>query len=155
MFDVNFFGMVRVLRRAFPEMLKKGYGRILNVSSEVALKPSPGCIHYSAAKTAVLGLSRGLAEATRGTEVTVNSLIYGPCWTEGEERSIRAAAADTGESVEAFLSHFFRENEPTSIAGRYLTPEELADTALYYCSPLSRAVNGASVRIDGGIVRHI
>ena len=154
-FDLNFFGAVRTLRYALPRMLERGYGRVLNVSSEVALKPSAGCIHYCSAKTAVLGLSRGLAEATRKTNVTVNSLVYGPCWTPGEAAFITKNAEDAGIPLDEYLDAFFKENEPTSIAGRYLLPEELANTALYYCSPLAGAVNGTSIRIDGGIVRHI
>ena len=76
MFDLNFFGAVRTLRYVFPRMKERGYGRVLNVASEVAFKPSPDCVHYCAAKTAVVSLSRGLAEATRKTNVTVNSLVY-------------------------------------------------------------------------------
>jgi len=155
MFDLNFFGAVRTLRYCFPRMCARGYGRVLNVASEVALKPSPDCVHYSAAKTAVVSLSRGLAEAARATDVTVNSLVFGPCWTPGEAAFMTKAAQDAGLELDAYLDAFFREKEPTSIAGRYLRVEELADTVCYYCSPLASGVNGTAIRIDGGIVRCI
>lgn len=155
MFDMNFFGAVRTLRWAFPKMRERGYGKVLNVASEVAFKPSPDCVHYCAAKTAVVSLSRGLAEATRKTGVTVNSLVFGPCWTPGEEAHITRNAQEAGKDLQEYLDEFFHENEPTSIAGRYLQVDELANTVLYYCSPLSSAVNGTSIRIDGGIIRCI
>lgn len=155
MFDLNFFGAVRTLRYVFPRMKERGYGRVLNVASEVAFKPSPDCVHYCAAKTAVVSLSRGLAEATRKTNVTVNSLVYGPCWTPGEAAHISRNAEEAGVSLDAYLEAFFHENEPTSILGRYLQVEELTNTVLYYCSPLSSAVNGTAIRIDGGIIRCI
>lgn len=155
MFEINFFSVTRTLRYCLPRMLARGYGRVLNVASEVAFKPSPGCVHYSAAKTAVVSLSRGLAESTRNTGVTVNSLVLGPCWTPGEAAFINEAAEEAGVPLDAYLEGFFRENEPTSIAGRYLKMEELANTILYYCSPLASAVNGTAIRIDGGIIRCI
>ena len=154
-FEMNFFGAVRTLRYCFPKMIERGYGKVLNVASEVAFKPSPDCLPYCTAKTAVVSLSRGLAEATRKTNVTVNSLVYGPCWTPGEAAFITKNAETAGIPLDDYLDNFFKENEPTSIKGRYLQVEELANTVTYYCSPLSSAVNGTAIRIDGGIVRHI
>jgi len=82
-FNVNVMSAVRLCRAYLPAMLKRGSGRIVNVSSEAGVRPIPGMIHYSTTKTALIGLSRGLAELTKGTAVTVNSLLAGPTMTAG------------------------------------------------------------------------
>ncbi len=155
MMDLNFYGAVRTLRACFPKMIKRNYGRIVNISSEVAMKPLPDFIHYSVAKTAVVALSRGLAEAARGKNVTVNSLLPGPTWTPGEQASQTKLAKESGKTVEEQVAEFFREEEPSSLAERFLDIEEIANAVTFYCSPLASAATGGSIRIDGGIIRHI
>ena len=155
MMDLNFYGAVRTLRYCFPRMIKRNYGRIINISSEVAMKPLPDFIHYSVAKTAVVGLSRGLAEAARGKNVTVNSLLPGPTWTPGERESQTKLAKEAGKTVKQQVADFFKEEEPSSLAERFLDIEEIAHAVTFYCSPLASAATGVSIRIDGGIIRHI
>ena len=155
MFDLNFFCAVRTLRYCFPRMLKRKKGKIINISSEVAFKPFYGMIHYDTAKTALISLSRGLAEQTRGTDVTVNSLLPGPTWTDGEAIFQEEAARIANEDLDTHIAKFFKENEPASIAQRFLLPEEIAFIVTCYCSPLASAPNGASIRADGGIIRFL
>ena len=82
-FDVNVLSAVRMSRVILPAMLRRGIGSIVNLASEAGVKPLPQMIHYSVTKTAMLGLTRGMAELTKGTEVRVNSVLPGPTWTEG------------------------------------------------------------------------
>jgi short-subunit dehydrogenase len=89
-FNVNVMSAVRLSRHYLPRMLKANKnGRILLIASEAGWRPIPTMIHYSTTKTAMIGLARGLAELTKGTTVTVNSVLAGPTWTEGVEEYLR------------------------------------------------------------------
>ncbi len=82
-FEVNVMSGVRLARAYMPGMLKRNWGRIVFISSESALNIPTEMIHYGTTKTAQLAVSRGLAEMTRGTAVTVNSVLPGPTMSEG------------------------------------------------------------------------
>jgi NAD(P)-dependent dehydrogenase (short-subunit alcohol dehydrogenase family) len=84
-FEVNVMSGVRLSRAYLPGMLKRNWGRIIFISSESALNIPKEMIHYGMTKTAQLAVSRGLAEMTRGTAVTVNSVLPGPTMSEGVE----------------------------------------------------------------------
>ena len=77
-FEVNVMSGVRLSRAYLPGMLKRNWGRIVFISSESALNIPKEMIHYGVSKTAQLAVSRGLAEMTRGTAVTVNSVLPVP-----------------------------------------------------------------------------
>nr|WGD87978.1 SDR family NAD(P)-dependent oxidoreductase [Bacillus subtilis] len=91
-FEVNVMSAVRTSRHFLPKMLAKNSGRILNIASEAGVKPPPTMIPYSMTKTALISLSRGMAEMTKGTNVTVNSVLPGPTWTEGVASYMEGAA---------------------------------------------------------------
>src|SRR5882757_3759406 len=84
-FEVNVMSGVRLSRAYLKGMLKRNWGRVVFISSESALNIPKEMIHYGLTKTAQLALSRGLAEMTRGTAVTVNSVLPGPTMSEGVE----------------------------------------------------------------------
>ena len=104
-FQVNVMSTVRLCKALMPSMLANDYGRIINVSSEAAIKPLPQMIHYSMTKTSLVSLSRGLAELTKGTGVTVNSVLPGPTWTEGV--SLAAASPIRPSAIAAAPRSFF------------------------------------------------
>ncbi|GAB3576685.1 SDR family NAD(P)-dependent oxidoreductase [Hymenobacter daeguensis] len=153
-FEVNVLSGVRLARQYFPPMLAKDWGRILFISSESALQIPQEMIHYGTTKTAQLGVARGLAELTKGTGVTVNSVLPGPTASEGVEEFIRKLAAE-GKSKEEAEHDFFQHARPSSLLQRFITTDEIANMVAYLCSPLAAATNGASVRVDGGVVRSI
>jgi NAD(P)-dependent dehydrogenase (short-subunit alcohol dehydrogenase family) len=99
-FEVNLMSGVRLSRSYMPGMLKRNWGRIIFISSESALNIPTEMIHYGVTKTAQLALSRGLAEMTRGTAVTVNSVLPGPTMSEGVETFVKDLARQHGQSVE-------------------------------------------------------
>ena len=74
-FNVNVMSAVRLSRKILPGMLKRKTGSIIMIASEAGVKPMPEMIHYSVTKTALIGLARGLAELTTGTNVSVNSVL--------------------------------------------------------------------------------
>ena len=93
--NINLLSAVRMTRAILPAMLARGSGAIVNLASEAGVKPLPQMIHYSVTKTAMIGLTRGLAELTKGTGVTVNAVLPGPTWTEGVEAYFHGLARET------------------------------------------------------------
>jgi NAD(P)-dependent dehydrogenase (short-subunit alcohol dehydrogenase family) len=77
-FEINVLSGARLARAYFPGMLQKNWGRIIFISSESGLVTPGLMIHYGMTKTAQLAISRGLAEMTKGTKVTVNAVLPGP-----------------------------------------------------------------------------
>src|SRR5213078_4965841 len=96
-FEVNVMSGVRLSRAYMPAMLKRNWGRIIFISSESALNIPKEMIHYGMTKTAQLPVARGLAEMTRGTAVTVNSVLPGPTMSEGVETFVKDLAKQHGQ----------------------------------------------------------
>lgn len=152
-YQTNVMSLVRLCRSLMPGMLERDRGCIVNVSSEAAIKPLPQMIHYSMTKTAMLAISRGLAEVTKGTAVRVNSLLPGPTWTGGVEDYFEGLAQQEGRPLEDVLSGYFREHEPTSLIQRFAQVDEVADAAVFLAE--NGAVNGSALRVEGGIIRSL
>jgi NAD(P)-dependent dehydrogenase (short-subunit alcohol dehydrogenase family) len=155
MWEVNVMSGVRLSRHYLPKMLERGWGRVIFISSESAIQPPVEMVHYGVSKTAQLAVSRGLAEMTAGTAVTVNSILPGPTRSEGVETFIKQLAADQKVDEAAVEKMFFEKARPTSLLKRFETPEEIADMVAFIASPLSSGTNGAAIRVEGGCVRSI
>lgn len=155
MFVTNVMSGVRLSRALMPDMLAKNWGRIVFISSESALHIPREMIHYGFSKTAQLAVSRGLAELTAGTGVTVNSVLPGPTRSDGVEDFLSAMAKDAGKSVEDMAENFVKEHRPTSLIQRFASVEEVANMVVYAASAEASATNGAALRVEGGIVRTI
>jgi NAD(P)-dependent dehydrogenase (short-subunit alcohol dehydrogenase family) len=154
-FDVNVMSGVRLARAYLPDMLKRNWGRIVFISSESALNIPKEMIHYGMTKTAQLAVSRGLAEMTRGSAVTVNSVLPGPTMSEGVETFVKDLAKQNGQSVEEAASQFVKQFRPTSLLQRFASVEEIANMVVYIASKQASATNGAALRAEGGIVQTI
>jgi NAD(P)-dependent dehydrogenase (short-subunit alcohol dehydrogenase family) len=154
-FEVNVMSGVRLSRAYMPGMLKRNWGRIVFISSESALNIPTEMIHYGVTKTSQLALSRGLAEMTRGTAVTVNSVLPGPTMSEGVETFVKDLAKQHGQSVEEAASQFVKQFRPTSLLQRFASVEEIANMVVYISSKEASATNGAALRAEGGIVQTI
>jgi NAD(P)-dependent dehydrogenase (short-subunit alcohol dehydrogenase family) len=154
-FEVNVMSGVRLSRAYFPGMLKRNWGRIVFISSESALNIPKEMIHYGTTKTAQLAVSRGLAEMTKGTAVTVNSVLPGPTMSEGVETFIKDLAKHNGVSVEEATKQFFQQQRPTSLLQRFATVDEIANMVVYVSSKEASATDGAALRAEGGIVQTI
>jgi NAD(P)-dependent dehydrogenase (short-subunit alcohol dehydrogenase family) len=154
-FEVNLMSGVRLSRVYLQGMLKRNWGRIVFISSESALNIPKEMIHYGVTKTAQLALSRGLAEMTRGTAVTVNSVLPGPTMSEGVETFVKDLAKQNGQSVEEAASQFVKQFRPTSLLQRFASVEEIANMVVYVSSKEASATNGAALRAEGGIVQTI
>ncbi len=152
-FEVNVMSGVRFSRAFLPEMLLKNWGRIVFISSESAINTPAEMIHYGMTKTAQLAISRGLAELTKGTGVTVNAVLPGPTSSEGVIGFVKNLAQARGQKPEDVEKEFFKTARPTSLLQRFEDPMEIAQTIVFVTSALSSAINGAVLRADGGVVK--
>ncbi|MBB6669994.1 SDR family NAD(P)-dependent oxidoreductase [Cohnella nanjingensis] len=154
-FEVNIMSGVRLSRHYLSRMIQKKEGRVIFIASEAAIMPSQEMAHYSATKTMQLSISRSLAELAKGTNVTVNTVMPGSTLTEGVEAWLNTLYPNEKMTVEEAEKRFMRENRPTSIIQRLIRPEEIAYLVTFLSSPLSSAINGSALRIDGGLVRSV
>ncbi|MDM5284699.1 SDR family NAD(P)-dependent oxidoreductase [Peribacillus frigoritolerans] len=155
LFEVNIMSGVRLTRSYLKKMIQKKEGRIIFIASEAAIMPSQEMAHYSATKTMQLSLSRSLAELCKGTNVTVNTVMPGSTLTEGVETMLNSLYPNEQLSIEEAEKRFMKENRPTSIIERFIRPEEIAHLVTFLSSPISSAINGSALRIDGGLVRSV
>jgi NAD(P)-dependent dehydrogenase (short-subunit alcohol dehydrogenase family) len=154
-FEINVLSGVRLSRHYIGPMLEKNWGRIVFISSESGLQIPVEMIHYGMTKTAQLAVSRGLAETTKGTGVTVNAVLPGPTASEGVTDFVRNLAKGQGVDAASVERAFFRDARPSSLIQRFATPTEVAALVAFVSSPLASAINGAALRVDGGVVRSI
>jgi NAD(P)-dependent dehydrogenase (short-subunit alcohol dehydrogenase family) len=152
-YEINVLSGIRLSRAYFDKMLKKNWGRIIFISSESAIQIPEEMIHYGMTKTAQLAISRGLAELTKGTNVTVNSVLPGPTLSEGVGGFIDGLAKDQQKTKEQVEEDFFKTMRPTSIIQRFLSTDEVANMVVYLSSPLASATNGAAIRAEGGLLK--
>ncbi|WP_223693669.1 SDR family NAD(P)-dependent oxidoreductase [Leifsonia poae] len=148
-FEINVMSGVRLARALVGPMLKKGWGRIIFVGTEPAVDVPGDMIHYGATKAAGLALGNGLAKLTRGTGVTVNTVLGGPTYSDGVADAIEQIASAHPMTIDELRSSLVR---PSSLVQRFLEPKEIANLVAYLASPLSAATNGAAVRADGGVL---
>ncbi len=154
-FEVNVLSGVRLSRAYLPGMIARNWGRILFISSESALQIPAEMIHYGTTKTAQLAVARGLAETTKGTAVTVNAILPGPTKSEGVGGFVAALAAQQKKTFEAVEKEFFDHARPSSLLQRFLAPEEVAALVTFVASGAASGINGAALRVDGGVVRAV
>jgi len=147
--ETNFMSGVRLARHYLPEMLTRNSGRIMFISSEAGVRPIPVLIPYS--KAMQISVARGLAELTKGTRVTVNSVLPGPTMTEGVMKAFgmdENVQSDNEETPKPFF-------DSASLIQRFLDPDEVANATLYLGSAMGSGTNGAAFRVEGGIIRHM
>ncbi|MCA6215692.1 SDR family NAD(P)-dependent oxidoreductase [Ideonella sp. B7] len=153
--QTNVMSGVRLSRALLPAMVRQGWGRVVFIASESARNIPADMIHYGVSKTALLGLSRGLAKRVAGSGVTVNSVLPGPTLSDGVAEMLKDEVARSGQSLEAVFDGFVRAHRPSSVIQRAATVDEVAAMVVYVCSPQASATTGAALRVDGGVVDDI
>jgi NAD(P)-dependent dehydrogenase (short-subunit alcohol dehydrogenase family) len=150
--EVNLMSGVRLSRRLLPGMLAADRGgRIVFVASESGVDVPADMVHYGVTKAAMIALGNGLAKTTRGTSVTVNTVLGGPTYSAGVAGAVEQIAAAQGMAVDE-LKAAIAAGRPTSLVQRFLEPDEIANLVAYLVSPRAAATNGAAVRADGGVL---
>jgi NAD(P)-dependent dehydrogenase (short-subunit alcohol dehydrogenase family) len=152
LFEVNVLSGIRLSRHYFPRMLERNWGRVIFIASESALMIPGEMVHYGMTKTAQLAISRGLAEQTTGTGVTVNSVMPGPTRSEGIVEFIRSVVDDKDAPEAEREAAFFEKVRPGSLIRRLIEADEIAAMVAYLASPLAAVTNGAAIRAEGGLV---
>lgn len=155
LFQLNVMSGVRTARHYLPKMMARGWGRVVFVSSESGLNIPKEMIDYGVTKTAILAVSRGLAELVAGTGVTVNAVLPGPTRSEILSNWMESTAQERGITREQAEQQFLRTARPTTLINRFATTEEVANMVVYACSEQASATTGAALRVDGGVVRSI
>ena len=153
-FDVNVMSGVRLSRHVIGAMIARGSGRIIFIGSESGVNVPADMLHYGMSKAGMLAVSNGLAKLTRGTRVTVNTVLGGPTFSDGVARAVDQIARAQGMPPGDLKAAIASANQ-TSLLQRFIEPAEIANLVVYLASPLSSATNGAALRADGGVLTTI
>jgi NAD(P)-dependent dehydrogenase (short-subunit alcohol dehydrogenase family) len=146
MWNVHVMAAVHGMQAVLPDMVARGYGRIVNIASTAGLKGYAYVTAYCAAKHALVGLTRALAKETATQGITVNALCPGYVDTELVRDSIGRVAQKTKRAEADVLADYVRD----APIRRLIRPQEVAAAVLYLCSPEAAAVTGATLAIAGG-----
>jgi NAD(P)-dependent dehydrogenase (short-subunit alcohol dehydrogenase family) len=145
--DLNLTAPFRLMRRALPAMIARGWGRVIVIASITAKRGEAQVAAYSAAKHGVLGLVRSAAIEVARTGVTVNAVCPGYAATPMTKTTVGAIALRTGRSREEAQALLARRQP----IGRLIDPEEVAE-AVRFCVR-NGAVTGQGINVDGGSVQ--
>ena len=132
----NLRGAFLCMKQASKLMMKQRFGRIINISSVVALRGNAGQVNYAASKAGIIGMTKSLAKELASRKVTVNALAPGFIET--------AMTADLPEAARSKML----ESIP---AGRMGQPEDVAAAALFLASKEAAYITGQVLRVDGGM----
>ena len=145
---INLHAPFELARLALPDMIRCGWGRVVNVSSTSGERAGPADAAYTSSKHAVIGLARSLAVDAAPHGVTSNAVCPGWVRTAMAERSARATAEIRGIEPEAVWA----ERAAHYPEGRVLAPEEVAEVIAFLCSPRASGINGQAITVAlGGV----
>jgi len=152
LFELNLFAAVDLVKRVAPQMREKGWGRIINVSSENGTQPYPDMISYSASKGALDNFSKGLSKQYAADGILVNTVSPAFIETPLVTAMMEQAAEQQGISREEAVHQFLQENRPHIELGRPGRIDEVGPLVAFLASEKASFINGANYRIDGGSV---
>ncbi|MGS2762907.1 SDR family NAD(P)-dependent oxidoreductase [Sinomicrobium sp. M5D2P9] len=154
-FEINVMSCVRLSRKLFPLMENKKWGRIIFISSESGVNVPENMIHYGMTKAAMSAIANGLSKLTKGTEITVNTILGGPTYSDGVAEVVEQIAEAQNLELEQMKNAILQQSNSHILLQRFIDPTEIANLATYLSSPLSIATNGASLRADSGVLKTI
>ncbi len=137
----------QTIKSAIPSMKGQQWGRIINIASVHGLVASPFKCAYVAAKHGLLGITKTVALEVAQSGITVNAICPGYVLTPLVEKQIDDQAKVHGISRDEVVKTIMLAPQPT---GKFVTPEEVAELALYLASDMARSITGTSIAVDGG-----
>jgi 3-hydroxybutyrate dehydrogenase len=143
---VNLSAAFHAIRLAMPEMKKRGWGRIINVSSIYGLIGAANRINYVTSKTALIGMTRAVAVEVMGLDITCNAVCPGSVLTPVHEAAIQKTMASESLTRAEAEQRFHAGKQPS---GRFIAAEDVAELMAFLCGPGSRDINGAALPIEG------
>ena len=146
---INLSSAFHTTRMALPEMKKRNWGRIINLASVHGLVASAQKSAYVAAKHGIVGLTKVTALETAQTGVTCNAICPGWVLTPLVQKQVDARAQRDGLSNEEAKKALLSEKQPS---GEFVTPEQLAALAVFFCSPAATQIRGVAWNMDGAWV---
>lgn len=150
--EFNVLSTVRVARALLPGMAQRGWGRIINISSESGVQPDPIGIEYASAKGALNSLTKGLAKAYADKGVLVN--VVSPAYVDTPILRDILAQQEGAEALarDELATHFLTGFRPNIGLGRPCRPEDVAAAVLFLSSEAASFITGTNLRVDGGSV---
>ena len=150
-FNLTFMSVVRFVRAVLPHMRKTGGGRIINVTSTSVKQPLENLLLSNSIRPAVIGLAKSLATEFAADGILVNNICPGSIYTDRIKENVAAQAKSTGQPEES-IRHEYEAKIPL---GRLGEPVELADLAVFLASERASYITGATLQVDGGLIRYI
>jgi len=146
MLDVNYLGACYCIQQALPAMIDNKYGRIINIGSTSSVKGYAYVSGYSAAKHAIMGLTRSLAKELSQTGVTINTVCPGFTETDIVADAIKNIMNKTGRSEQEAIAELTKHNPQR----RFIQPSEVAEQVYYLAALAPQSINGQAIMVDGG-----
>jgi 3-hydroxybutyrate dehydrogenase len=144
--DVNLTAGFHLIRLTLRGMRERGFGRIVNMASTLGILAMPNRIDYVVTKTALMGLTRGVAiETQKDPDITVNAICPGAVRTPASEQRVAALAETKGVAVEEAQREFLSGRQPTE---RFIEPSQIGALIAFLCGESAREITGASIPID-------
>jgi NAD(P)-dependent dehydrogenase (short-subunit alcohol dehydrogenase family) len=155
LFELNLFAAVDLVRRVVPGMRERGWGRIVNISSENGTQPYPDMISYSASKGALDNFSKALSKQYAADGILVNTVSPAFIETPLVSGMMEQAAHEQGISTEDAIERFLANNRPHIELGRPGRIEEVGPLVAFLASEKASFINGSNYRVDGGSVASV
>ena len=150
-FNLTFMSVVRFVRAVLPHMRKTDGGRIINVTSTSVKQPLENLLLSNSIRPAVIGLAKTLATELAAENILVNNICPGSIFTDRIKDNVAAQVKSSGRTEESIMQDY----ETKIPLGRLGRPEELADLAVFLASPRASYITGATLQVDGGLIRSI
>jgi NAD(P)-dependent dehydrogenase (short-subunit alcohol dehydrogenase family) len=147
---INLLTAVRTTRAALPHLIARGAGSIITIASINASLPDPLVIDYSAAKAALLNVSKALSKEFGPLGIRINTISPGPVST-GLWLGDHGVAATLGQANGVDPASVAKQAAGDAVTGRFTRPEEVADLVLLLASDRATNITGADILIDGGM----
>lgn len=147
----NFLSVARLSSLSIPKMIKKKYGRIINLTSTLAKEPKKNMVLSNVTRAAVSAYSKTLSKEVGQHGITVNTILTGGCLTERFYSLINAQIKETGETAEEAINRLAK-NVPV---GFFSKPSDFSNLILFLASEEASYITGTSVPLDGGASENI